>query len=105
VSKLLFTGRTVVTAGGGFRADVLVEDERAVAVGKDADIVLWKPDLETAATVVDYTPHGGVTFHGGLASVYVRGSLDYRDGEAVGERGSGGFIERSFAAPGQEVRV
>jgi hypothetical protein len=29
----------------------------------------------------------------------------YRDGEVVGERGSGRFIERSLAAPGLEVRV
>ena len=118
MSRLLFTGGTVVTAEGSFRADVLVEDER-VAVGRDlplvagadADIVLWDPDLQTTATVdnrhgnVDYTPYEGMTFHGGPSSVYVRGNLVYRDGEVVGERGSGRFIERSFAAPGLEVGV
>ena len=30
---MLFTGGTVVTADGSFRADVLVEDEKIVAVG------------------------------------------------------------------------
>jgi dihydropyrimidinase len=167
-------GGTVVTADGSFRADVLVEDEKIVAVGTDlpddftkipnglpgaeeramtlwtlgvregqltenqfvavlstnqariygayprkgalvpgadADIVLWDPELQTTATVesshgnVDYTPYEGMSFHGGPASVYVRGNLVYRDGEVVGERGSGRFVERSFKAANVEVKV
>ena len=82
-----------------------------LAPGADADVVLWDPDLSTTATVenrhgnVDYTPYEGMTFHGGPAAVYVRGGLVYKDGEVVGERGSGKFIERSFTAPDVEVRV
>jgi dihydropyrimidinase len=83
-----------------------------LAPGADADIVVWDPDLSTTATVenrhgnVDYTPYEGRKFHGGPAAVYVRGNLVYRDGEVVGERGSGRFIERSFTATdGLEVRV
>ncbi|HET7481135.1 MAG TPA: hypothetical protein VFJ72_16640, partial [Rubrobacteraceae bacterium] len=77
-----------------------------------ADIVLWDPELSITATVdnrhgnVDYTPYEGMTFHGGPASVYVRGGLVYKDGEVVGERGSGRFVERRFTATrGLEVRV
>ena len=79
--------------------------------GADADIVLWDPELSIAASVnnrhgnVDHTPYEGMTFHGGPAEVYVRGSLVYRDGEVVGERGSGRFIERSFIATGLEVKA
>ncbi len=79
--------------------------------GADADIVLWDPELSIAASVnnrhgnVDYTPYEGMTFHGGPAEVYVRGRLVYRDGEVVGERGSGRFIERSFTVPGLEVKA
>src|SRR5215210_6353085 len=80
--------------------------------GADADIVLWDPELSTTATVgnrhgnVDYTPYEGMEFHGGPAAVYVRGNLVYSEGEVVGERGSGRFIERSFTATeGLEVRV
>ena len=82
-----------------------------LAPGADADIVLWDPELSTTATVgnrhgnVDYTPYEGMSFHGGPAAVYVRGGLVYKDGEVVGERGSGKFIERSFTAPDVEVRV
>src|SRR5918911_1006023 len=38
MSRLLFTGGTVVTADGSFRADVLVEDEKIVAVGTDLPV-------------------------------------------------------------------
>ena len=34
MSELLFTGGTVVTAEGSYRADVLVEDGRISAVGE-----------------------------------------------------------------------
>jgi dihydropyrimidinase len=83
-----------------------------LAPGADADVVLWDPDLSVTATAenrhgnVDYTPYEGMSFTGGPASVYVRGNLVYKDGEVVGERGSGRFIERSFTATsGLEVRV
>jgi dihydropyrimidinase len=73
--------------------------------GADADIVLWDPELSTTATAgnrhgnVDYTPYEGRTFTGGPAAVYVRGNLVYKDGEVVGERGSGRFVERSLNLP------
>jgi dihydropyrimidinase len=83
----------------------------ALVPGADADVVLWDPDLQTTATAdnrhgnVDYTPYEGRSFHGGPASVYVRGNLVYRDGEVVGERGSGRFVERRFTAPSVGVGV
>ena len=77
----------------------------ALVPDADADIVLWDPELSITATVenrhgnVDYTPYEGMTFKGRPASVYVRGNLIYKDGEIVGEHGSGRFIERSFVPP------
>lgn len=83
-----------------------------LAPDADADVVLWDPELQTTATVenrhsnVDYTPYEGMSFTGGPAAVYVRGNLIYKDGEVVGERGSGRFVERRFTATkGMEVRV
>ena len=83
-----------------------------LAPGADADIVLWDPEPSITATVenrhgnVDYTPYEGMTFIGGPAAVYVRGNPVYRDGEVVGERGSGRFVERKFTATrGLEARV
>ncbi len=86
-------------------------EKGALVPGADADIVLWDPHLSTTVTVgnrhgnVDYTPYEGMTFEGGPASVYVRGNLVYRDGEIMGEHGSGRFIERSFTATGLEAKV
>ncbi len=83
----------------------------ALVPGAEADVVLWDPELEITATVenrhgnVDYTPYEGVSFRGGPAAVYVRGGLVYRDGEVVGEHGSGRFVERKFTAAGMEVRA
>ncbi len=84
----------------------------ALVPGADADIVLWDRELSVTATAenrhgnVDYTPYEGMAFEGGPASVYVRGRLVYRDGEIMGEHGSGRFVERSFTAKrGLEARV
>ena len=73
--------------------------------------MLWDSELSITVTAqnrhgnVDYTPYEGMTFEGGPASVYVRGSLVYKDGEVVGEYGSGRFVERGFTTTGLQVRV
>jgi dihydropyrimidinase len=84
----------------------------ALVPGADADIVLWDPELSITVTAenrhgnADYTPYEGMTFDGGPAAVYVRGNLVYKDGEIVGEHGSGRFVERIFTATrGLEAKV
>jgi dihydropyrimidinase len=83
----------------------------ALVPGADADIVLWDPELSTTVTAenrhgnVDYTPYEGMTFDGGPTSVWVRGNLVYKDGEIVGEHGSGKFVERRFTATPLEAKV
>ena len=82
-----------------------------IAPGADADIVVWDPDLTTNVTTanrhgaLDYTPYEGMTFTGGPASVYIRGSLAYRDGEVLAEPGSGRFVHRSFERPAAGASV
>src|SRR5215217_7632028 len=68
MSGLLFSGGTIVSAEGSYRADVLVEDEKIVAVGtnldnEDADTVdasgkLVMPGFIDAHTHMDL-PFGG----------------------------------------------
>ncbi len=74
----------------------------ALAVGLDADIVLFDPaarrtirgdDLHHSS---DYTPFEGRDVHGAIRSTLVRGSFVVRDGAFVGRRGYGTFVERAI---------
>ena len=69
-----------------------------VAVGSDADLVLW--DLDTPRTIhnrdlhhnVDYTPYEGVQVNAWPALTMSRGHVVWRDGEYLGRAGHGQFI-------------
>jgi dihydropyrimidinase len=72
----------------------------AVAVGRDADLVLFDPaarrtlratDLHHAS---DYTPYEGLELTGAVRDVFVRGKAVVRDGTFVGRRGAGAYVER-----------
>lgn len=82
-----------------------------VAPGADADIVVCDPQLTVTATHsnrhgnVDYTRYEGMTFHGGAASVYVRGRLAFRDGEVLADAGSGRFVHRMFSRPAPRAAI
>ena len=74
----------------------------ALAVGLDADIVLFDPssrrtiradDLHHSS---DYTPFEGREVRGAVRSTIVRGSFVVRDGAFVGRRGFGRFVEREI---------
>ena len=74
----------------------------ALAVGLDADIVLFDPaarrtirgdDLHHSS---DYTPFEGRAVRGAVRSTIVRGSFVVRDGAFVGRRGFGRFVERAI---------
>jgi dihydropyrimidinase len=77
-----------------------LERKGAIEVGRDADLVLFDP---TASRVVrqadlhhtsDFTPYEGFEVQGAVRSVFVRGRAVIRDGQAVGDRGFGRFVER-----------
>jgi dihydropyrimidinase len=72
-----------------------------LAVGSDADVVIFDPELEVTVgpeTVhghSDYSPYEGWVVRGWPVSTMVRGEWVVRDRELVGRPGHGGFIERS----------
>jgi dihydropyrimidinase len=76
----------------------------ALEAGLDADIVLFDPAARRtihAATLhhtSDYTPYDGLAVHGAVRDVFVRGRGVIRNGEFVGTRGAGRFVERSTPA-------
>lgn len=72
----------------------------ALAVGSDADLVLWDPERRTtlaAATHhsrVDYSPYEGREVVGGPETVLARGEVVVDRGRFLGRAGSGRFLPR-----------
>ena len=72
----------------------------AIEVGRDADLVLFDPDVGRTIRAAelhhtsDYTPYEGREVRGAVRSTIVRGSFVIRDGAFVGRRGYGRFVER-----------
>ena len=74
-----------------------------LAVGSDADIVVYDPEADTVITAesqhsaAGYTPYEGFVTRGGIEQVWLRGQLMVRGGSVVGECG-GKFIPRGKCA-------
>jgi dihydropyrimidinase len=74
-----------------------------IAPGKDADIVLYNPELDFTITAdkmhsdTDHTIWEGVKLHGYITQTYSRGKLVFNNGEFTGERGYGKFIKRKLS--------
>ena len=72
----------------------------ALDVGRDADVVLFDPAARRTIRAADlhhtsdYTPYEGMEVAGAVRSVFVRGEAVVRDGQFVGRRGYGRFVER-----------
>lgn len=75
-------------------------DKGTLAIGKDADIVIYDPDKDFKISVsnmhsdCDHTIWEGKSLHGYPVMTFVRGNLVYDSGEFVGKPGFGKFIKR-----------
>lgn len=73
----------------------------SLAVGKDADIVIYDPEKnftvhqENMHSDSDHTIWEGLEVHGYPIQTYSRGRLVYDNGEFVGERGWGKMVKRA----------
>ena len=80
-----------------------LERKGSIEPGKDADLVLFDPGARRTIHAADlhhtsdYTPYEGLEVEGRVRSVFVRGQAVIREGEFVGERGFGRFVERGPA--------
>jgi dihydropyrimidinase len=76
-----------------------------LAVGADADIAIWNPDLTKRIDYsmmhdnVGYTPYEGHTYQGWPEIVTSRGRIVVEGGKLQVERGSGQFIARGAPEP------
>ncbi|HWP82592.1 MAG TPA: dihydropyrimidinase [Bacteroidota bacterium] len=72
-----------------------------IAVGSDADIVIWDPKRKHSISAkthfmrVDYNPYEGMTVSGSPAYVMSRGRVVFEGDTFLGKRGDGQFIRRS----------
>jgi len=78
-----------------------------IAVGSDADLVIW--DMDAPRTIrnellhhaVDYTPYEGIEVRAWPAVTLSRGDVVWRDGEYLGRPGRGQFLPCERPAPAQ----
>ena len=72
-----------------------------IAVGSDADIVIWdgKREMTISQTLMhhgaDYTPYEGLRVTGWPVSTIVRGRFVVRDGRLVGAKTGGAYVSRN----------
>jgi dihydropyrimidinase len=77
-----------------------------IAVGSDADLVVWDPEREVTLSAqtlhmrVDYSPYEGRVVHGGPVVVMSRGEVIVDHGEWKGRPGRGEFRKRKTAHAG-----
>ncbi len=87
----------------------LLPRKGTIAVGSDADIAIWDPDLEVTVTWdllhdnVGYTPYEGRKLRGWPVTVLSRGRVAVEDGELKVERGSGQFLSRYLSDAAQPL--
>jgi len=83
----------------------LAPQKGTLAVGADADIVVWDPTRrstlshKTLHQNVDYTPYEGLEVLGGPAAVLARGRLVVSDGVLLAAPGQGRFLRMSRVSP------
>ena len=71
-----------------------------IAVGSDADIVIFDPERSTTLSVktlhmkVDYNPYEGRTVKGSPSAVISNGEVIIDGGQFVGKTGAGRFLRR-----------
>jgi len=74
-----------------------------IAVGSDADIVIFDPNEEMTISAkthhmnVDYSCYEGMTVRGVTKTVFSRGALIIDEGNYVGHKGQGSFLKRGQA--------
>jgi dihydropyrimidinase len=72
----------------------------AIAIGSDADLVIYDPEYRGFLTAAaqhsncDYNGFEGMEIEGRPSIVMVRGRIQVRDGQFVGERGRGRLLKR-----------
>lgn len=90
-----------VTSTNAAKVYGMYPQKGTIAIGSDADLVVFDPNVETTLTKsmlhenVDYTPYEGFKLKGYPVTTISRGKVVAKDGKFVGEEGRGEFIKRT----------
>lgn len=90
-----------VTSTNAAKVYGMYPQKGTIAVGSDADLVVFDPNIETTLTKsmlhenVDYTPFEGFKLKGYPVATLSRGEVIAENGKYVGKEGRGQFIKRT----------
>ena len=96
--KVKITHFVDVTATAPAKFNGLYPQKGVIAVGSDADIVIWDSDYRGTITLedtfegLDYTPYEGIEMLGRADQVFLRRELMAEKGKFVGEKSKGKFV-------------
>lgn len=99
--RLRATDFVAVTSTNAAKIFNMYPKKGAIAVGSDADIVVWDPELRHTFSVrthhsrCDYNVYEGMEAVGGPAIVLVHGVVAYENGAFVGHAGAGKYLPRA----------
>ncbi len=103
--RLTINQFVALTATNHARLYGLYPRKGTIAVGADADLAVWNPDIEKKIDysmmhdAVGYTPYEGHVYRGWPEVVTSRGRVVVEGGKLHAERGSGRFIARGQPGP------
>jgi dihydropyrimidinase len=113
--RLSLNDFVALTATNHAKTYGLYPKKGTIAVGSDADIVIWDPTKRATISQKllhhgsDYTPYEGIDVTGWPVSTMVRGKFVVRDGALAGAKGAGSYVSRDkspLAVPlGRQVEV
>jgi dihydropyrimidinase len=90
-----------LTSTNHAKAYGLYPKKGTIAIGADADIVLWDTTITKPITHADmhdgsdYTPYEGIVCTGWPVETILRGETIVRDGKLVAKKGAGAFLPRA----------
>jgi dihydropyrimidinase len=108
--RLALTRFVALTAANPARLYGLYPRKGTLALGSDADIVLWDPERQVTIRNeqlhhrVDYTPYEGMTVKGWPVMTFSRGDLVCRDGDITAAAGRGQFLPCDQPEPARAGR-
>ena len=90
-----------VTSSNAAKLFGLYPSKGTIAVGSDADLVVWDPELERTIDAAmlksnaDYSVYEGWKVTGWPVVTLSRGEVVFQDGEVIGEPGRGRLLRRA----------